>query len=213
MAKPTYIAAVLGGVLLALAAVQSCARRGLLVPDQDLSMGPDEEDPAEPGEDRHLYFGELAVHTSLGLDAPALLAGEARDGLRADEQLITLREVSVMTGNGFTPSAVVKLEIRGEEAVGTGVGVGPVDAASVALQEALETHVGAEFELCEYGLKAITGGTNALANAHIRFADKDGNKYRGEAIGEDVILASLHAMVKGANRALGRSQRAVSKEQ
>jgi len=140
-------------------------------------------------------------------------AGEALDELSADEQLITLKEVSVMTGNGFTPSAVVKLEIRGEEAVGTGVGVGPVDAASVALQEALETHVGAEFELCEYGLKAITGGTNALANAHIRFADKDGNKYRGEAIGEDVILASVHAMVKGANRALGRSKRAVSKEQ
>ena len=134
-------------------------------------------------------------------------AGDVLDDLTPDEIVILLKEVSVMTGNGFTPSATIKLEIDGKEVIGTGTGVGPVDAASQALQDMLRAHVGPHLELCEYGLKAITGGTNALAHAHIRFADQDGTRFRGEAIGEDVILASVHALLKGANRALSRLKR------
>ena len=40
-----------------------------------------------------------------------------------------------MTGNGFTPSATLKMRIEGKEVLGTGTGVGPVDAASSALKE------------------------------------------------------------------------------
>jgi 2-isopropylmalate synthase len=129
-------------------------------------------------------------------------AGEVLNALAPEEQIITLKEVSVMTGNGFTPSATIKLSINGREVVGTGIGVGPVDAASHALQQALRANVGPHLELAEYGLKAITGGTNALAHAHILFTDATKNRFRGEAIDGDVILASVHAMVKGANRAL-----------
>jgi len=131
-------------------------------------------------------------------------AGEVLHETSLEEQLLELKEISVMTGSGFTPSATLKLMIRGEEVIGTGTGVGPVDAAARAMQDLLRAHVGPRLELCEYGLKAITGGTNALAHAHIRFADDDGYRYRGEAIDEDVILASVHAMVRGANRALNR---------
>jgi 2-isopropylmalate synthase len=134
-------------------------------------------------------------------------AGDVLDELTPDEMVIVLKEVSVMTGNGFTPSATIKLEINGEEVVGTGTGVGPVDAASHALQSMLRAHVGPHLELCEYGLKAITGGTNALAHANIRFANQDGTRFRGEAIDKDVILASVHAMLKGANRALSHVMR------
>jgi 2-isopropylmalate synthase len=134
-------------------------------------------------------------------------ATEMLDELEPEEQLISLKEVSVMTGNGFTPSATIKLVVEGEEVLGTGTGVGPVDAASHALQAVLRSHVGPQLELIEYGLKAITGGTNALAHAHIRFADPEGNKYRGDAVDGDVILASVYAMVKGANRALSRLRR------
>ena len=107
-----------------------------------------------------------------------------------------------MTGNGFTASATIKLKINEEELIGTGTGVGPVDASSHALQEILSAHFGPELELSDYGLKAITGGTNALAHAHIQFTDQGENRFRGDAVDKDVILASIHAMVKGANRAL-----------
>jgi 2-isopropylmalate synthase len=127
--------------------------------------------------------------------------------LAPEEQIIELREVSVMTGNGFTPSATVKLAVGGREVIGTGTGVGPVDAAAHALQSIVRAEFGPRLELKEYGLKAITGGTDALANAHIQFTDADGYSFRGEAINADVILASVHAMVQGANRAMNFRRR------
>jgi D-citramalate synthase len=107
-----------------------------------------------------------------------------------------------MTGNGFTASATIKLNINGEEVIGTGTGVGPVDASAHALQQILSAQFGGELELSDYGLKAITGGTNALAHANIQFKDQTENRFRGDAVDKDVILASVHAMIKGANRAL-----------
>ena len=129
-------------------------------------------------------------------------ATEVLNELDSEEQVLSLEEVSVMTGNGFTASATIKLKINEEELIGTGTGVGPVDASSHALQEILSAHFGPELELSDYGLKAITGGTNALAHAHIQFTDQSENRFRGDAVDKDVILASVHAMIKGANRAL-----------
>ncbi len=119
-----------------------------------------------------------------------------------DEQLVELKEVSVMTGDHFTASATMKLLINGRENIGTGTGVGPVDAAAHAMSSILRSSLGSNLKLTEYGLKAITGGTDALAHAHIRFSDESRNTFGGEAIDSDVILASVNAMVKGANRAL-----------
>jgi 2-isopropylmalate synthase len=122
--------------------------------------------------------------------------------LTPEEQLVSLRELSVMTGNSFTPSATIKLNIGDREAVGTGTGIGPVDAASHALQAIIREQLGPHLDLKEYGLKAVTGGTDALAHATIRFVDEGGNSFRGESISGDVILASVNAMVQAANRAL-----------
>jgi 2-isopropylmalate synthase len=130
------------------------------------------------------------------------IARDVMHDLGPEEQLLVLKEVSVMTGNSFTPSATIKIELNGDELVGTGTGVGPVDAASHALLGILEHSAGAGLVLREYGLKAITGGTDALAHASISFSDDLGNRFRGEAVDNDVILASVLAMIKGANRAL-----------
>jgi 2-isopropylmalate synthase len=130
------------------------------------------------------------------------IARDVMNDLRPEEQLLSLEEVSVMTGDGFTPSATMKLKLGDREVIGTGVGVGPVDAASQALQSIVHKHIGPNLKLKEYGLKAITGGTDALAHASICFEDEFENTFRGEAVEKDVILASVHAMVKGANRAM-----------
>ena len=97
--------------------------------------------------------------------------------------------------------------------IGTGTGVGPVDASAHAIQEILSSHFGPELELSGYGLKAITGGTNALAHANIQFKDKTENPFRGDAVDKDVLLASVHAMIKGANRALNHRIRHGDKSQ
>ena len=135
------------------------------------------------------------------------IARDVLEDLASDEHLLDLREVSVMTGNGFTPSATIKLSIEGQDVLGTGTGVGPVDAASHALQSIIRSHVGPSLTLSEYGLKGITGGTDALAHATIRFKDQDGKEFRGEAVHGDVIIASVQAMVKGANRAMNFQKR------
>jgi 2-isopropylmalate synthase len=134
-------------------------------------------------------------------------AADVLDDLAEEEQLVNLREVSVMTGSGFTASATIKMEINGKEALGVGTGVGPVDAASAAMKQILHAELESRLSLKEYGLKAITGGTDALAHAHIAWSDSQGNTFRGESIHGDVILASVHAMVKGANRALNFQKR------
>jgi 2-isopropylmalate synthase len=139
-------------------------------------------------------------------DEIVAIARDVMDDLNPDEQLLSLQEVSVMTGNGFTPSATIKLSLEGKDLLGTGTGVGPVDAASHALQSIVRS-VGPALALTEYGLKAITGGTDALAHATIRFTDQEGNVFRGEAVHADVIIASVQAMVKGANRALNFRKR------
>lgn len=130
------------------------------------------------------------------------LAGEVLDELTPEEQLVELREVSVMTGNTFTASATLKMTIAGRDVIGTGTGVGPVDAAAAAMRSIVHAEFDSKLSLKEYGLKAITGGTDALAHAHIAFKDNSGKPFHGEAIDADVILASVQAMVKGVNRAL-----------
>ncbi len=135
-------------------------------------------------------------------DDVVAIARDVMNDLAAEEHLIDLKECSVMTGNGFTPSATIKLCLEGKEVVGTGTGVGPVDAAAHALGSIIRANVGPTLRLSEYGLKAITGGTDALAHATIQFEDQDRNTFRGEAVHADVIVASVQAMVKGANRAM-----------
>jgi len=126
------------------------------------------------------------------------IARDVMADLSSDEQTIVLQELSVMTGNRVTPCAMINLKIDDREVIGTAVGVGPVDAAAKALQKAIDP----KLRLVEYSLKAITGGTDALAHASIRLEDAEGRQYVGDAVGEDVIVASVMAMVKGANRAM-----------
>ncbi|MBN1417829.1 MAG: 2-isopropylmalate synthase [Planctomycetes bacterium] len=126
------------------------------------------------------------------------IAREVMEDLAQGEQRIQLEELAVMTGNRITPTATVRVSIDGIVSLGNAVGVGPVDAASKALRIAIDPSL----RLSRYGLKAITGGTDALAHAMIEFEDEEGTRFHGEAIDEDVIMASVRAMVKGANRAV-----------
>ena len=146
---------------------------------------------------------EIADHQKVVQeDDVVAIARDVMNDLAADEHLIDLKECSVMTGNAFTPSATIKLVLEGQELLGTGTGVGPVDAAAHALASIIRAHFGPNLRLAEYGLKAITGGTEALAHATIQFEDQDRRRFRGEAVNGDVIIASVQAMVKGANRAM-----------
>ena len=129
------------------------------------------------------------------------IANDIAGALAEEQNIIQLEEVRVSTGNKVQPTAHVTLIMRGQLKTGEGRGVGPVDAVS----KAISAIIGPSISLKEYNLKAITGGTNALANVSITVEDDKGNVFSSEAVDEDVIMASAKALVKGINRALSTS--------
>ena len=77
-----------------------------------------------------------------------------------------------------------------------------VPIAVDAVSKAVSNIMGPGVTLKEYNLKAITGGTNALADVTIKIEDKKHNVFSAEAVNEDVIMASAEALIKGINKAL-----------
>lgn len=142
---------------------------------------------------------ELAdKHKNVEREDIIAIANDTAMQLSQDEQKIKLDEFSVITGNRMTPTASVKLNFSGEVKMGSAMGVGPVDAVSRAISSA----IGPSFKLAEYNLKAITGGTDALADVSIKLSDTNGKVFTARAVNEDVIRASVLAIIKGINIAM-----------
>lgn len=139
----------------------------------------------------------------VGADDILAIARDITMQLPEEQQLIRLDEFTVTTGSGLTPTASVRLTVEGEKKIGAAVGDGPIDAISSAIWSI----VGPSLQLVEYNLKAITGGTNALADVSIKLADRKGNLYAARAVDEDVIKASALGIVKGINKALCHEQK------
>jgi isopropylmalate/citramalate/homocitrate synthase-like protein len=129
-------------------------------------------------------------------------------GIKAEEgkQPVQLVELAVMTGTKMTPTASVRLLINGREFTSAETGVGPVDAAVRAIQKVTTDLI--NVRLKEYRLEALTGGSDAVAEVVIRVEDRDGNEVSARAAREDIVKASVEAMINGINRLLlQKSQR------
>lgn len=124
---------------------------------------------------------------------------EAIQGKPTKER-IKLLGISVMTGDSTLPTATVKLELDGEIKYRAETGVGPVDAALNAIQSLANEIV--SFELEEYHIEAITGGTNALGEVFVITVDDEGNKATGRATDEDIVKASIDAILSSTNKLL-----------
>ncbi|MFC1690735.1 2-isopropylmalate synthase [Nanoarchaeota archaeon] len=136
------------------------------------------------------------------------IANDVTNTMAEKEQRVKLDQITVTTGNKSTPTATIKLIVDGKEKIMSSTGVGPVDASAKAIKNLIDPSM----QLKEYNLKAITGGTDALADVIITLEDKKGNKFRSEAVNEDVIMASVEALIKGANQALNFKDSKLSKE-
>lgn len=115
-----------------------------------------------------------------------------------ESQAVVLREVSVMTGNIITPTATVKALVRGKERVLANTGVGPVDAAVNAVQKLLDSDT--SIHLSDFRIEAITGGSDALAQVVIGVEDDQGRKVSARSAREDIVMASVEALVSAINR-------------
>jgi 2-isopropylmalate synthase len=114
------------------------------------------------------------------------------------KKTIDLIEYKVTTGNRIKPVASVKLKYKDKTLSGDGMGVGPVDAALNAIRQTLKDIE--DITLREYNLKAITGGSNALAEVILKLEDSKGHITTGGAAREDIVTASVEAMISGINK-------------
>jgi len=115
------------------------------------------------------------------------------------ERMITLKELSVMTGNNLIPTASLKAIVRGKECRSAQMGVGPVDAAIRAVQELIGDEIGGDIELKDFRIEAITGGSDALAEVIVG-VQKDGRMVTARGVREDIVMASVEAFINAVNR-------------
>ena len=118
----------------------------------------------------------------------------------ARETPIIIKGLSISMGGNVSPTATVKLEIFGKEHETSCTGVGLVDASLNAVRKLIKGTV--DIELEEYNLEAINGGTDALADVFVVTSDSEGNKSTGRSINQDIVMASILAVVDSINKLL-----------
>ena len=121
-----------------------------------------------------------------------------------EKRIVDLTGFSVVTGMGVTPTASVKLVLDGKEYLASETGFGPVDAAIKAVQKLTSPLV--NVRLKEYRIEATTGGSDAIGEVIIKVEDKDGNVVSSRAVNEDIVMASVEAMIDGINKSLLKSR-------
>ena len=85
-----------------------------------------------------------------------------------------------------------------------------MDAVLKAIQKL--THNLAKIRLKEYRLEAITGGSNAVAEVVIKVEDEQGHIVSARAAREDIVMASVEAMINGINKCLIRNRKVGNKK-
>ncbi|MBR1609875.1 MAG: 2-isopropylmalate synthase [Methanobrevibacter sp.] len=118
----------------------------------------------------------------------------------ARETPIVIKGLSISMGANVSPTATVKLEIDGVEKETASTGVGPVDAALNAISDLIHDTI--DIDLEEYNLDAITGGTDALAEVFVITSDDEGNKSTGRSTNQDIVMASILAVLDSMNKLL-----------
>lgn len=117
-----------------------------------------------------------------------------------EEKIVDLCDMAVVTGIKVIPTASVRLTLDGKEYVAAETGVGPVDAVLKAITK-LTSNL-KQIRLSEYRLEAITGGSNAVAEVVIKVEDENGRVVSARAAREDIVMASVEAMINGINKLL-----------
>ncbi|MCW4006874.1 MAG: 2-isopropylmalate synthase [Candidatus Bathyarchaeota archaeon] len=128
----------------------------------------------------------------------------------AEEKIVDLCDLAVMTGVKVLPTASVRLSLDGKEYVAAETGVGPVDAVLKSITKVTQSME--KIRLNEYRIEAITGGSNAVAEVVIKVEDEHGRVVSARAAREDIVMASVEAMINGINKCLIKNRKQGNKK-
>src|SRR5579875_89818 len=129
----------------------------------------------------------------------------ARDimGLEKRQSYFRITDLAVITGINTVPTASVRLSFGNEDIqTRAEIGVGPVDAVLKAIQQITDRF--ARISLREYRIEAVSGGTDAEAQVMIKVEDDRGSVCSASAVGQDIVMASVSAMMNGINEIMLR---------
>ncbi|MBV9666919.1 MAG: 2-isopropylmalate synthase [Nitrososphaeraceae archaeon] len=129
------------------------------------------------------------------------IAGDVMHNSKFEEKF-KLCDCHIITGMNIIPTAVVRLSTDGKDLIASEIGVGPVDAALKAIQKIAGEM--ANIKIREYRLDSISGGSDALAEVSVKVEDKTGNVVSARNAGEDVVVASVQAMMDAINKTMLR---------
>lgn len=119
------------------------------------------------------------------------------DELGSGADRIKLVDMEVVSKIGGTHTCTMTLNIDGAATTVSYEGTGSVDAIFQAIKQA----VNADPHLVLYAVDAVTGGTDAQANAHVRL-EMNGRVVSGNAAEPDTLVASARAYLNAYNRLL-----------
>jgi 2-isopropylmalate synthase len=140
-------------------------------------------------------FKDLADRKKHIYDEDLVALVDDEMGSMADR--IKLVSMSVVSTTEGTHRCDLTLSIDGEQKEVGVSGSGSVDAIFNAIKKA----VGADPHLVHYSIDAVTGGTDAQANAHVRL-EMNGKLGAGHTAEADTLVASARAYINAYNRLL-----------
>ncbi len=103
----------------------------------------------------------------------------------------------IQCGDTISSMGMINVVRGGQCFTEAGIGAGPIDACFNALNRI----AGKEFKLINYGIKAVTGGTDALGEVSVRIEDGE-NEFVGKGVDTDIIKSSIKAYINAINRAM-----------
>jgi 2-isopropylmalate synthase len=104
----------------------------------------------------------------------------------------------ISTGNTISTAATIRLRKNGDLIEGVSLADGPISAGFKAISELVDC---GELTLIDYGVEAVTDGTDAQGEAHVKISDGS-RVYHGRGLSTDIIDASLKAYVDAVNQML-----------
>ncbi len=117
------------------------------------------------------------------------------DEMQQISEIYVLRGLKAESGTGITPTAVVEMDVNGQQLKQAGSGDGPVDA----VYRTIAAMTGTKSKLEAYLVKGITGGTDALGEVTVK-VEEEGKKVAGHGADTDIIIASAKAYVNALNK-------------
>ncbi len=106
-----------------------------------------------------------------------------------------LESFVINTGNVITPTCNIRLRKGDEVTEKVCVGEGPVDAAFLAIDEAIGRH----YELDDFQVRSVTEGREAMGETVVRLR-WEGRLYSGRAVSKDIVESGVLAYLNAVNK-------------